>query len=238
MTDERNEENEPVKELEVPTSVPEKSKKVANVASLSKRADEQEKQIIALSNKVSDVSANMESGFASILKAINNPVMREHGGTDVRDVYHGEDNGAVNFGVDGQGDVTLERSRMASIYDPEFKEKMDQMKFDQEKIEILIQPSTERWADNSVFISVNGRAIYLIRGVKIWVPRNYCEVLARARVSNYGNREIVDQSGQRTVANEETRAHRIVFQVCTDRNPLGPHWLERVTNERTMGMRR
>ena len=72
----------------------------------------------------------------------------------------------------------------------------------------------------------------ITRGFKQWLPRNYVEVLLRAKVSTYGNQEMVNaQTGEKEVKNPEVKSHRYPLQIIQDANPLGMAWLERVSND-------
>jgi len=211
--------------------MPKAEAKKINVMSLNKEVNEQALKLTNIEKEVSTLQTSMADGFADMMKAINRPVSSPSRGLESSDVYAGDDNRSVNF-RDNNGEVELERSSLTSVNEPEFKKKVEQMKFDNEKVEIMVHSSSAQYADNTFTVGVNGRLILIVRGVRQWVPRNYVEVMARSKTSQYGNFEQINTRGEREVKNPETKSNRFPLQIITDRNPLGPRWFERVMNDR------
>jgi len=196
-----------------------------------------EKQITE-SNKTHD--KRMESiedsmgKMLEILSAKQAPAVIQPSGKDSRDAYQHLDQVDIEFkkNDDIHADVEVERPGITSIHSAEFEDKMDQHKFDMEQIEIMVMPSASTYPDHSFTVGVNGRLRLIVRGRKQWLPRCYVEVLLRAKISSYGNREVVNQyNNEMTVENPETKSHRYPLQIMTDRNPKGVAWLERVSND-------
>lgn len=210
---------------------------------MNERAMETDDRISSVENAVSEMSNSLAGKLESLMDKLNEaPQARSQvmsnivnkDGTHSDDVYQHDDHLDVNFGKDGpDGDVTLELSQLRSVNDPEFKRKADQMRFDQELIEIMVMASTSTYPDHTFNIGVNGKLRMVVRGQKMWLPRNYVEVLLRAKVSSYGNHEVINAyNGEREIKNPETKSHRYPLQIITDKNSiLGAQWLERVAND-------
>jgi hypothetical protein len=175
--------------------------------------------------------ATLMGSFKSLAK--NNPHQTTKG-VHSEDVYQHDDEGGIVFekNADPMADVEVVRNGLTSVSNAEFESKMEQMKFDEEPIEIMVMPSQSTFPDHTFTIGVNGRLMLIVRGAKQWMPRKYVEVLLRAKISSYGNFEKRNEwNGELEVQNPETKSHRYPLQVITDRNPKGRAWLVRVTND-------
>ena len=190
-----------------------------------------------LESTVNSLAADVKEGMGEVLKAIsakNNPVQITKDGTHSEDAYLKEDLIDIEFKKNGNvhADVETVRPGITSIDSMEFIEKAEQMAFDNENIEIMVMPSASTYPDHTFFVGVNGIQRLIVRGQKQWLPRRYVEVLLRAKVSTYGNFETRNvTTNELEVKNPETKSHRYPLQILTDKNPLGPKWLNRVTND-------
>ena len=209
-------------------------------SAMEQQAGETEERLGAIESSVGEMLDLLKGLQDQSHDAIDNPVIIDrYRGQVSEDLYAGENTQDVQF-TQGrpEDDVDLVRRNMGSVHEPEFKNKIEQMKFDNELIEVLVMQSSSQFPDNTFTLSVNGRDLLIVRGKRQWIPRNYAEVMAQARVSTYANIETFNDRGERTVENPETSSARYIFQVVTDRNPLGPQWLERVMNQQVTGLRR
>ena len=209
---------------------------------MNERAQETDDRITSVESAVSEMTNSLAGKLEIIMSKLEAPKQASSkvmshivnkDGTHSEDVYQHQDHLDVNFTKDGpEGDVNLELSSLKSVNDPEFKQKADQMLFDQEYIQIMVMASTSTYPDHTFNIGVNGKLRMIVRNQKIWVPRNYVEVLLRSKVSSYGNQERVNPyNGEREIKNPETKSYRYPLQVLADKNPLGVRWLERVAND-------
>ena len=178
----------------------------------------------------------MENSIAEILKAVsakNNPTSITKDGTHSEDAYLKLDRVDIEFeeNPDINADVEVVRPGLTCVDTMEFKEKAEQTMFDLEKIEIMVMPSASTYPDHTFFVGVNGRQLLIIRGQKQWLPRNYVEVLLRAKISSYANIERRNAQNELEVVYPETKSHRYPMQILTDNNPLGVKWLQRVAND-------
>ena len=226
-----------------------KGEKGPSIQSLNKQMTEKSKEtddrLLGIENSVSEISKNMDSKFDSLLKSMetfkpnksvmakNNPNIIAKDGTFAEDVYQHLDEHEIEFTKgDPNDDVETLRPGLTSVHSAEFQEKADQMRFDEEEIEIMVMSSQSTYPDHTFTIGVNGRTRMIMRGRKQWLPRKYVEVLLRAKISSYGNFETTDHmTNEQVVKNPETKSHRYPLQILTDKNPRGTKWLERVTND-------
>jgi hypothetical protein len=207
----------------------------AGQAETDERLTAMESTMGDLEETVKTNNESVNTQLEQILKAVNNPVSISKDGANTDDATHVEQDRQFARTDSPHDEVNwMETSRVTDVHAPEFIEKAEQMRFDQEIIEVFIQPSQAQFPDNTFTITVNGRPLIAIRGVKQKMPRNYVEVMARAKMSTFGNIETVEAStGERVVKNPETKSHRYSFMITGDPNHVhGPHWQERVLNER------
>lgn len=189
-----------------------------------------------LEQTINGLADTVNDKLSEVLKAIsakNVPAIITKDGTHVEDVYLREDRVDIEFenNPDIHADVETLRPGLTSIDTMEFKEKADQTRFDQEKIQIMVMPSSSTYPDHTFFVGVNGVQLLIIRGTKQWLPRNYVEVLLRAKTSFYANIERRNAQNELEVIYPETKSHRYPLQILKDNNPLGVKWLNRVTND-------
>jgi len=206
-------------------------------ADMEKSNEETAQRFTKLEESVQGINDSMSEQMGEILKAVsakNNPVVLSKDGTHVEDVYLKEDQIDIEFKKtsDVHADVETVRPGITSIDSMEFVEKAEQMRFDNEEIEIMVMPSSSTYPDHTFFVGVNGIQRLIVRGQKQWLPRRYVEVLLRAKISTYGNFETRNaMTNELEVKNPETKSHRYPLQILTDKNPLGAKWLNRVTND-------
>ncbi|PHS09406.1 MAG: hypothetical protein COA78_12150 [Blastopirellula sp.] len=219
-----------------------KQETIKNVrADMESRAAEADDRLDSLEATINELNIDVGTKFSEVLEAIknqakNNPVSISKDGADSRDLHKHEDERPNSYlFAEGrpEDDVELIELQLTSSDSSEFKEKAEQMMFDQEKILIRVMPSASTYPDHTFLIGVNGKMIAIMRGHKQRVPRNYVEVLLRCKTSTYGNVETINQyNNELTVINPETKSHRYPLEVLEDKNPLGAKWLERVVNDR------
>jgi len=195
----------------------------------SVRFDKLEQSLSGLADTVNDKLSEV----LKVLSAKNFPTSITKDGTHVEDVYLKEDRVDIEFekNPDIHADVETLRPGLTAIDTMEFKEKADQTLFDHEKIQIMVMPSSSTYPDHTFFVGVNGVQLLIVRGTKQWLPRNYVEVLLRAKTSFYANVERRNAANELEVIYPETKSHRYPLQILADKNPLGAKWLSRVTND-------
>lgn len=209
----------------------------STVKSLEKNMKEQN---IKLETMVNDINNKFDQVLSLVETLKQNPrvlgkdvpAMIPKDGMHSEDVYEHEDEGIIDIKTIG-GEVEAVREGLRSVTNAEFKLKADQERFDKQKIQIMVMRSMSTYPDHTFTIGVNGRLRLIVRGTKQWLPRCYVEVLLRAKVSSYGDIEVVNPYTQdREIKNPETKSIRYPLQVLSDpAGKMGAHWLERVSND-------
>tara|TARA_R110000803_G_scaffold5230_6_gene17357 strand:+ start:9634 stop:10296 length:663 start_codon:yes stop_codon:yes gene_type:complete len=213
-----------------------KAKPVLSLKVLQTQLEESNQKVEDSNKNVDAQMSEMKGSIAEILKAVsakNNPTSITKDGAHSEDAYLKLDRVDIEFAKNGDvhADVETVRPGLSSVDTMEFKTKAEQTLFDLEKIEIMVMPSASTYPDHTFFVGVNGRQLLIVRGQKQWLPRNYVEVLLRAKISSYANVERRNNQNELEVVYPETKSHRYPLQILNDRNPLGAKWLMRVAND-------
>ncbi|MBV8658233.1 MAG: hypothetical protein JO142_10460 [Burkholderiales bacterium] len=115
--------------------------------------------------------------------------------------------------------------------DKDFKEVVDDEAFMNERITIVVFPTTDKNAPPYATVSVNGERAIVPRARPVEVRRKHVEVLARMRETIYSQDEVAPGV---EITMDSLRGHTALvypFQVTKDANPRGPAWLERILME-------
>jgi len=126
---------------------------------------------------------------------------------------------------------SLTPSLIEPVDRPVNKEWADQMAFNEELVTIRVHESTDKFAENPVEVFCNGIAQRFLRGQDQVVKRKYVEVLARAKMTTYGNQKITIGDGEESYVYPSHTALRYPFAVVEDQNPKGRDWLKSVLAE-------
>jgi hypothetical protein len=107
----------------------------------------------------------------------------------------------------------------------------DQLAFNEERLDIRIEPGRERNAAKAVDVSVNGDRRFLPVGVPITIQRKFVEVLARAQP--FG---VTTEHEDAHHENPRNITHRnpyraVAFSVLHDPSPRGHAWLNKISYE-------
>ena len=109
-----------------------------------------------------------------------------------------------------------------------FNKKADALAFNEEKVVIFLHETTDPNADQRVFLSVNGRGVWLNRGQNYRIRRKYVERLARAKPEGIQTVSARDADGNHTTHIRKSRALLYPFSVMEDKNPKGSAWLREI----------
>lgn len=129
------------------------------------------------------------------------------------------------------GPAVLEAAQVEVVDRPVDKEWADMMAFARQKVKIVINPSTDKNAEDPVYIGNQGDSMWLKRNEEHVIERRFVESLARAKITSYTQREEQDPSGIRHVINVPHTACRYPFRVVEDPHPRGGDWLRAVLLE-------
>ena len=135
----------------------------------------------------------------------------------------------VNIPVTGdarkepEGDIEIIRAEALK------KEKLDNLAFMEQQLEIIILPTTDKLASPIVELWVNSIPQRLVRNRKQLVKRKYVEVLARAKPVSYDGRVHRDPDGEVHNQMIPTSNLQHPFQVLHDpAGARGAAWLQEV----------
>lgn len=131
--------------------------------------------------------------------------------------------------IDTGGEINMDDLRQPSISGPTHDDYLKELQFQNELIEIVLAESSDPNAENPVPFGVNGRMVWIPRGVPKVVPRHFAEVIARAKLTNVKTPEIVAPDGaggmeRKTVIRKST-SQMYPFEVTRDPSPRGREWL-------------
>ena len=104
------------------------------------------------------------------------------------------------------------------------KDYLDALKFMEEKIEIIVQDSSDPNADNPVPVGVNGIFRYFKRGVPIITERKFVDALL-VKNSSVSTPEFINGGGERAFKIVQKNALKYPIQLLRDNNPKGIEWL-------------
>lgn len=130
-----------------------------------------------------------------------------------------------------EGPATLEVEPLEVIQGPGFENREEELKFMEDRLTILIHPSTDKNAEMLIPVGVNGRMCYVPRNKKVLIARKYVERLARAK------EEGVTQNVKAETPMEVNRltinsAQKYPFIILHDPDPVkGPLWFQKVSAE-------
>lgn len=117
-----------------------------------------------------------------------------------------------------------------TVDDLGFNDKMERMRFDNEELIIRVHPTSDPDADPMVPVSVNGRQVFIPRGVPTKIKRCYVGVLAASKPIHYSNQQYTKHEGDTSYASYKYPAHtglRFPFEVMKDPSGArGRQWLE------------
>lgn len=129
------------------------------------------------------------------------------------------------------GPAKLEPARVEIVDRPVNQEQLDMLAFAAQKVTIVINPSTDKNAEDPVYIGNNGTPMWLKRNVSHTIERRFVESLARAKITTYTQRDETDPNGVRHVINVPHTACRYPFRVEHDPHPRGGDWLKSILQE-------
>lgn len=158
---------------------------VARIEKIERTLEEQRQtseHIVAAMNRLTD--------------AINNPVAPSRYAEAAERDLGGE--GVAEFREDGDEQL-IERPSLGDVDNPLFKEKLENMAWDQQMLEVHIHESADKDAQQVFEITVNGESELFRRGERKRVKRMFVEGLARAKPISYSNEEYLGGDGRQHV---------------------------------------
>lgn len=111
------------------------------------------------------------------------------------------------------------------------KDKLNDMAFFEEPVEVLIFESTNPNVDPIVRLCNGGSNQFVVRGHPTWIRRKYLEVLARAKSESITTEECLDMNGNKTTRIRKHQGAAFGFTVQKDPNPNGTDWLRGILSQ-------
>lgn len=110
-------------------------------------------------------------------------------------------------------------------------EKLAMLAFFNEDIDVRIATTSDKQADQVFEIIVNGKINFFRRGEKKTVKRYIVDHLARMKLTTYSQQEVINDKGEKSIANIPTTSLKYDFSVERDPHPRGKDWLRSVLAE-------
>ena len=130
------------------------------------------------------------------------------------------------------GKAELEMPTIETVDGPVSKDKLDNLKFADELVTVMVGPTTDKDAPQYVRVWVDGRHQLFIRNQPITVKRKFVEALARRKLTNYRNEEYVDNDGNMNVRWPSSTGLVDNFSLIEDKNPRGGiSWIQKIMAE-------
>lgn len=106
------------------------------------------------------------------------------------------------------------------------KKQFEELKFNEEFVEVMVHESTDTNAENPVFTACNGVTQYFYRGQVQRVRRKYLAILASCKEHAVRTQEYTQQDGARATKIVRTSSLKYPFSVISDPNKRGAAWLK------------
>lgn len=102
---------------------------------------------------------------------------------------------------------------------------VDELKFNEEMVDVMVHESTDKNAEDPVFTACNGVTQYFFRGRVQTVRRKYLAILASCKEHAIKTVEYTQPDGARATKIVRTSSLKYPFSVISDSNPRGAPWL-------------
>jgi hypothetical protein len=119
-------------------------------------------------------------------------------------------------------------TRERDINAPEFKSKMDELRFNEEILTIRLHDAMTDESGDIVDVQCNNQHCIMRTGGTYNVKRKFVGVLLSSFQILYNDKMIKDNAGNDTVVHPSRRVDKHPFDVIEDKNPRGRAWLQRV----------
>jgi hypothetical protein len=101
----------------------------------------------------------------------------------------------------------------------------EELRFNEEFVEVMMHESTDKNAEDPVFTACNGVTQYFFRGHVQKVRRKYLAILASCKEHSIRTVEYTQSDGSRATKIVRTSSLKYPFSVISDPNPRGAPWL-------------
>jgi len=104
------------------------------------------------------------------------------------------------------------------------KDYMEALKFNEEFVGLVIAEDNSEFPIDPVPLGVNGKMIYLKRGVEYDVPRKYIECLCQP-IARIKTKQAKNNLNEDVTDIESTKSFQFPFRITHDANPKSKQWL-------------
>lgn len=104
-------------------------------------------------------------------------------------------------------------------------EKMDMLKFMNEKVTVRVATSTDQNAEQIFEITINGKTEVFVRGEQKTVRRCFVDRMCMLKQTSF-DCKLIEKDGERQYVYPQTTGLRYDFGMVRDDNPLGASWLK------------
>ncbi len=107
------------------------------------------------------------------------------------------------------------------------KKQFDELKFNEEMVEVMLHESTDENAENPVFTACNGVSQYFFRGQPQRVRRKFVAILASCKEHSLKTEEYTAADGARAIRLRNASSLKYPFSVISDPSgKRGADWLK------------
>lgn len=163
--------------------------------------------------------------MARVKKSTNSPVIKTNG------IETGEQEIAQHNVRIQHSDAKPGEKALDDDVHPEFDarpvnaEKLEMLKFFNDDLRVRIATSIDKQAEQVFEITVNGHVNLFRRGETKTVKRYVVDHMARMKQTTYTQKEIINDQGEKSIANIPTTSLKYDFSVEYDPHPRGREWL-------------
>jgi len=114
------------------------------------------------------------------------------------------------------------------------KKQFEELKFNEEFVEVMVHESTDPNAENPVFTACNGVSQYFFRGQPQQVRRKFVAILASCKEHSLKTEEYTSGDGARAIRLKRTSSLKYPFSVISDPSGRrGADWLKSLLQAQT-----
>ncbi len=159
---------------------------------------------------------------------------RASGASEPMEQPIGQDTYPRGLSSTGPAREALDPQYIQVVERPVDQAKLDELQFMEDMVTIMVHDDPDPNADPMPMVGNGGdrSIIYLKRGEEQVVKRKYVEVLARAKITKYGQKKVVDENGYDKFVHPSRTTLRIPFSVIEDpAGAKGRGWLMGILQE-------
>lgn len=138
----------------------------------------------------------------------------------------------TNISIPDTGVLVREPEKIAAVGNPLNKDYLDALKFNEDVLEVLVEPSSEENAPTIISVECNGEAQWVRVGQQVQLKRKFVEILLRSKPISISTTH--EDIGAKIINNRVMRNTRAKYPLTIMSDPAqgkGTEWLRRVRAE-------